>query len=336
MRAMVLRGPAPVEEAPLVLEDLAVPEPGPGQARIKVKYCGVCRTDLHIVEGDLKPPGLPLVPGHQIVGVVDSINPPIRSSGFQAISQGDRVGVPWLYSTCGKCEFCRSGRENLCEDMRFTGLSVNGGYEEYMVAPLDFLVKIPESFADLEAAPLLCAGIIGYRSLRVSGLKPGEVLGLFGFGASAHLAIQVARYWGCDVLVFTRSKEHQELALKLGAKWAGRAGDPAPAKCDKIITFAPVGYLIPLALEALKKGGTLAINAIHMDKIPEMSYQLLYWEKKLVSVSNSTRQDAQEFMQIASEIPIKVSTTVYPLEKANMALLQLKKARIQGEAVLKI
>ncbi|HHW18485.1 MAG TPA: zinc-dependent alcohol dehydrogenase family protein [Firmicutes bacterium] len=367
MKAMVLREPAPVETEPLVLEDVPVPEAGPGEVRIKVRYCGVCRTDLHIVEGELVCPRLPIVPGHQVVGVVDSIgpeNPPSRvdagtggpslgadpgevlaeeglkgpGSGQKSdgLSLGDRVGMAWLYGTCGECEHCASGNENLCDHPRFTGFSVNGGYEEYMVAPASFLVKIPDSFADLEAAPLLCAGIIGYRSIKVAGLKPGETLGLFGFGASAHLAIQVARHWGCQVLVFTRSKEHQKHALELGASWAGTAGDVPPDSCHRIITFAPAGYLIPYALKALKKGGTLAINAVHMDKIPELDYGLVYWEKKIVTVANATRRDADEFMRLAAEIPLKVSTEVFSLEKANEALLKLKKGQIRGEAVLKI
>lgn len=338
MRAMVLQEYSDVETNPLKLKEVPIPRPEAGEVRIKVNYCGVCRTDLHIVEGELKAPALPLIPGHQIVGFVDEVGPGTqdKKEGARSVKVGDRVGVPWLYDTCGHCEYCRSGRENLCDNMRFTGYSVNGGYAEYVVAPVESLVPIPDSFSDLDAAPLLCAGVIGYRSLRVVGLKPGETLGLFGFGASAHLAIQVARYWGCRVMVFTRKKEHQELALKLGAVWAGQPGETPPHACDRIITFAPAGYIIPLALNVLKKGGSLAINAVHMDKIPEMDYSLLYWEKNIVSVANLTHQDAEEFMALAARIPLSVSTQVFPLEKANEALAKLKKGTIVGEAVLKI
>jgi len=341
MKVMLLEKPGPVETRPLKLAELPCPEPGLGEVRVKITYCGVCRTDLHIVEGELCPPRLPLVPGHQAVGVVERIGPPKHSTkstneSASHVSEGDRVGVPWLYETCGECEFCTSGRENLCDGMRFTGYSVNGGYAAYMVAPEDSLVRIPESFSDQEAAPLLCAGIIGWRSIKVAGLNPGETLGLFGFGASAHLAIQVAKHWGCRVLVFTRKREHQELAKSLGATWVGQPGEEPPCLSDRVITFAPAGYIIPLALKSLKKGGTLAINAVHMDRVPEMDYSLLYWEKKIVSVANSTHKDAEEFMEIAARTPLRVSTMLFPLEEANEALIRLKHGMVQGEAVLNI
>lgn len=334
MKAMVLRAPAPAESGPLRLEELPVPEPGPGEVRVRVRYCGVCRTDLHIVEGELLPPRLPLVPGHQVVGVVDAAGP--AAGGSDAPLPGRRVGVPWLHRTCGECEYCRSGQENLCDRISFTGFSVDGGYEEYMIAPADYLVELPGSFPDLKAAPLLCAGIIGYRSVRVAGVAEGETVGLFGFGASAHLAIQILKHWGCRVLVFTRGAAHQKLALELGASWAGRAEDGPHGQCDRVITFAPSGAVIPEGLRALRRGGTLAINAVHLDRVPEMDYSLIYWEKKIVSVANSTRQDAREFVRLAAGIPLRVSTRVYPLAEANSALLDLKSGLVQGEAVLEV
>jgi propanol-preferring alcohol dehydrogenase len=361
VRAMVLHTLGPIETAPLRLEELPVPEPGPGEVRVKVRYCGVCRTDLHIVEGELVPPRLPLVPGHQVVGIVDAVGgtrgageagrqgrhsqtslsgPGGRErSGVPAQPEsllGRRVGVPWLHGTCGKCDYCRSGMENLCDAIAFTGFSVDGGYEEYMIAAADYLVRLPDGFSDLEAAPLLCAGIIGYRSIKVAGIERGDTVGLFGFGASAHLAIQILRHMDCQVLVFTRGKQHQELALKLGASWAGRPEDGREGKCDRAITFAPSGAVIPQALRALRRGGTLAINAVHLEKVPEMDYGLIYWEKKIVTVANSTRQDADEFVRLAAKIPLDVSTEVYPLADANRALLDLKGGRIQGEAVLEV
>lgn len=345
MRAMILRKPAPIESSPLELIDLPVPHPGPGEVRIRINACGVCHTDLHTVEGELNLPVLPIIPGHQVVGEIDLVgeasvegrgtpNPCGQPDGH--IAKGTRVGVPWLHSSCGKCRFCLGEQENLCEEIRFTGLNVNGGYEEYMVAPVDFVVPIPPSFSDMEAAPLLCAGIIGYRSLRLSDLKPGETLALFGFGASAHLSIQVARYWGCDVFVFTRSSHHQRLALDLGASWAGGLDDEAPRPADRAITFAPVGSVIPKALRSIRKGGTVAINAIHLDRVPEFPYELIYWERTVKSVTNSTRRDACEFLDVASKIPIKVKTEMYELEEANVALRNLKEGKVQGAAVLRI
>lgn len=343
MKAMILHRPTPVENFPLKFEDVPRPKPQPGQVLIKVSACGVCHTDLHTVEGEVRPHRLPLIPGHQVVGIIESTGD--HSEGTMKTAEktegrnpnvGKRVGVPWLHKACGECSYCKSGLENLCDEAKFTGLDVDGGYAEYMVAPADFVVPIPERFSDQEAAPLLCAGIIGYRSLRVSGVLPGERLGLFGFGASAHLALQVARHWGCEVYVFTRSQEHQDLACSLGAGWAGNADDIPPHPLDRAITFAPAGDLIPRALKNLRKGGTLAINAIHMDRLPEMQYELLYWERSVKSVANSTRDDALQFMEVAAAIPIRAKTEVFPLERANEALLALKERRIQGSAVLKI
>lgn len=331
---MVLHSPRPAEENPLRPEELPVPVPGPGQVRLRVRACGVCHTDLHTVEGELPLRRLPVIPGHQVVGVIDQIGPQDPGQG-PALRVGDRVGIPWVHWTCGSCDHCRRGEENLCERALFTGLDVNGGYAEYAVAPADFVVPIPDVFSDTEAAPLLCAGIIGYRSLRLAGVQPGETLALFGFGASAHLAIQVARHWGCRVYVFTRSREHQRLARELGAAWAGSAGEQAPSPADRAITFAPAGDLIPVALGALRRGGTLAINAVHLDRVPAFDYRLLYWERTVRSVANSTRQDALEFMEIAARIPIRVTTRVYPLEEANRALQDLKHRTVSGAAVLR-
>ncbi|MDR7434239.1 MAG: zinc-dependent alcohol dehydrogenase family protein [Armatimonadota bacterium] len=331
MKSMILQAPKPAEESPLSLLDLPVPRPGPGELLLHVSACGVCHTDLHTVEGELTLPKLPVVPGHQVVGRVEEVG-----KGVQTFRPGDRVGVPWLYSSCGQCAFCRRGEENLCENAQFTGLHVNGGYAEYMIARADFAYHIPERFSDIEAAPLLCAGIIGYRSLRLSEVKPGERLGLFGFGASAHLAIQVARHWGCEVFVFTRSEEHRRLAQELGAVWVGGPDQEPPASLDRAILFAPVGSLVPQILRVLRRGGTLAINAIHMSPIPELPYSLLYWERTIRSVANSTRRDAQEFLQVASEIPVRTTVEEYSLEEANRVLMLLKRGQIRGAAVLKI
>lgn len=342
MRAMVLKNPAPIETLPLTLMELPVPQPGPGQACIQIHACGVCHTDLHTVEGELLLKKLPVIPGHQVVGRVVALGEPTepgKRSGSAAIDVkvGDRVGVPWLYRTCGSCFYCQRGLENLCSQAEFTGLDHDGGYAEYMVAPADFVLPLPESFSERQAAPLLCAGIIGYRSLRVAGLQPGERLALFGFGASAHLALQVARHWGCEVVVYTRSREHQELAVNLGAAWAGpaqAAGTGQVPLADRAITFAPVGSLIPYALRAVRKGGTVAINAVHLDHIPEFSYDLLYGERTLKSVANLTRQDGLEFLEVAAQIPIQVETEAFSLEEANQALKRLKAAQIKGAAVL--
>jgi len=331
VRAWLLRQPQRVEQGdPLELAEIEEPHAGPGEIRLAVSVCGICHTDLHTVEGELVPPQLPIIPGHQVVGVVDEVGP-----GVTGIQPGERRGVYWLHQACGGCAPCRRGDENLCANPRFTGLHAHGGYAEKIVVPAEYTVPIAAVFSDREAAPLLCAGIIGYRSLRLSELKPGERLALFGFGASAHLVIQVARHWGCDVVVYTRSEEHQRHARELGASWAGRAGEKAPL-ADRAITFAPAGWLVPYALEAVRPGGTVAINAVYMSDIPSFPYTLLYGERTLRSVANVTRRDAEEFMQLAAEISIRTETVLYPFSDANRALRDLKQARIKGAGVLQV
>ncbi len=331
MQAMRLHQPDVIAKRPLILEDTAVPNPQPGQIRIRVHVCGVCHTDLHTVEGDLALPHLPVTPGHQIVGVVEKCG-----SGSNLYQPGARVGVAWLNWTCGACVFCLRGLENLCQQARFTGLHTDGGYAEYVVVDERFAFPLPAAFSDAEAAPLLCAGIIGYRSLRLSGIQPGGKLGLYGFGASAHLAIQVARYWECAVYVFTRSEAHQQHALELGAAWVGQAQDKPPQMLDAAVTFAPAGWIVPLALEHMQPGATLAINAIHMSPIPEMSYQHIYSERILRSVANFTRRDAHEFLNIAVQIPVKTSVELFPLHAANDTLQRLKTSKIRGAAALQL
>ncbi len=330
MKVMLLRATAPVEDRPLELTERPTPQPGPGEIRLRVHACGICHTDLHTVEGDLKLPRLPLVPGHQAVGVVEE-----RGPGATRYEPGQRVGVPWLYWACGECEFCQRGLENLCHQARFTGLHADGGYAEAMVVPQDFAYPIPAGFSDIEAAPLLCAGIIGYRALRLSAVQPGQRLGLYGFGASAHVTIQVARHWGCQVYVFTRSAGHRRLARELGAVWTGGAEDDPPARMHSSIIFAPAGRLVPAALRTLDRGGTLALAGVTMTPIPELNYDdLLYWERTVRSVANFTPQDARELLQAAAEIPIRTTVQTFPLEQANEALLALKRSEIDGAGVL--
>jgi propanol-preferring alcohol dehydrogenase len=331
MRAMLLTKAKPAEESPLHKADLPDPAPGPGEIRVRVRVCGVCHTDLHVVEGDLRLPKLPLVPGHQIVGVVEALGPAVRE-----FKEGDRVGIPWLYSTCGHCVYCTKGLENLCESPRFTGYHVDGGYAEAVVVPAAFAYEIPKTFSDVEAAPLLCAGIIGYRSLRLSDAQPGERLGLYGFGASAHIVIQLARHMNCEVYVFTRSSAHRELALALGAAWAGAAKDAPPAPLDCAIIFAPAGALVPEALRVLRKGGTVALAGITMSPIPEMDYGLIYHERIIRSVANSTRQDARDLLRLAAEIPVRTEVQQFSLSEANQALQALKHSQIRGAGVLKV
>lgn len=331
MRAMLLRAPGPVERDPLEAAELPVPAPGPGEIRLAVSACGICHTDLHEVEGDLPLPKLPVIPGHQIVGFVEA-----RGEGARRFAAGDRVGVPWLHWTCGACPACRRGDENLCEGARFTGYHVDGGYATHAVVPEAFAYRLPDGLSDVETAPLLCAGIIGYRALCLSDVKPGERLGLFGFGASAHIAIQVARFWGCEVFVFSRADAHRALAKGLGASWVGGAEDEPPGLLDRAISFAPAGSLIPLALDRLRKGGTLALAGIHLDRIPEMPYALLYGERTLRSVTASTRRDAGALLALAARIPIKTEVEVFPLGEANTALQKLKASRISGAGVLSI
>ncbi len=331
MRAMVLRQPKPVADRPLILLDQPTPPLRPGELLIKVTRCGVCHTDLHVVEGDLPAQRLPVIPGHQVVGIVDA-----AGAGVTTFARGDRVGVPWLYATDGRCEYCQRGDENLCVAAQFTGYHVDGGYAEYMVARADFAYPLPQEFSDTTAAPLLCAGIIGYRALRVAGVRPRSRVGLFGFGASAHLALQVARQWDCLVYVFTRTPAHRQLAERLGATWVGAPGDRPPQALDSAVVFAPSGWIVVDALQTLGRGGTVAINAIHLDRIPELDYTSLYWERSLRTVSNSTRQDAREFLALAARIPVRVETETFPLEAANEALLALKRGEISGAAVLEV
>jgi alcohol dehydrogenase, propanol-preferring len=332
MRAMQLRETKPAEERPLELVDLPLPEPGPGEVRLRVHACGVCHTDLHTVEGDLDLPRLPLVPGHQVVGVVEA-----RGEGATRFEPGQRVGVGWLYKTCDQCEFCQHGLENLCENARFTGLHADGGYAEAMVVPEDFAYPVPDNFTDVAAAPLLCGGIIGYRALKISQIEPGQRLGMYGFGSSAHITIQVARHRGCEAYVFTRSEGHQQLARELGAAWVGRAEDTPPAKVHGSIIFAPAGPLLLEALRVLERGGTVALAGVTMSPIPEIDYdRLLYWERGVRSVANFTRQDARELLQVAAEIPVETTVRTFALAEANEALLALKRSQIDGTAVLVI
>lgn len=329
MRAQVLDNAKPVEEDPLRLDEVAVPEPGPGEIRIRVGACGVCHTDLHIAEGEIPLPQLPLVPGHQVVGVVDKAGP-----GAGRFAAGARVGVAWLNRTCGRCAFCERGEENLCDRARFTGYHVDGGYAEFMLAPEEFVYPLPERFSDVEAAPLLCAGIIGYRALRLSGAQPGDRLSLFGFGASAHITLQIARYRGCEVFVFSRSEPHRRLARALGAAWAGQAGEKAPAPADRAILFAPAGRLIPLALAGLRKGGTLASAVIHLDVIPAMDYNLIFGERIVRTVTASTRRDGEELLRDAAAAEVRLETETFPLADANRALGRIKAGTMQAAGVL--
>ncbi len=331
MRAMVLEETRRAEDSPLVAHDVPLPLPGAGEIRIRVRCCGLCHTDLHTVEGDLRLPRLPITPGHQIVGVVDAVG-----EGATAFRRGDRAGVPWLYATDGSCQYCRRGQENLCEHARFTGLHADGGYAEAMIVGEEFAYPIPPQFDDAHAAPLLCAGVIGYRSLRLSGARPGERLGLYGFGASAHIVLQMARHLGCEVYVVTRAAGHQKLALELGAAWVGFSEAPPPAKLDAAIIFAPAGPLLPVALQALRKGGTVALAGITMSPIPQLDYSLLYEERVVRSVANSTRDDVRECLRLAAEVPVRTEIEMFPLEQANEALQALKHSRIAGAGVLDV
>jgi propanol-preferring alcohol dehydrogenase len=325
---MILQRPCPVEQSPLELTDLPIPSPSDDEVLLRVHACGVCHTDLHTVEGEISGK-LPVVPGHQIVGEVEQIGETVKE--FRV---GDRIGVPWLHHTCGECEFCRSDRENLCEHAQFTGFHVDGGYAEYTTALAQFAVKIPDGFNDAHAAPLLCAGIIGYRALRLSNVRPQQTLGLYGFGASAHIAIQIAVRWGCEVFVATRGAEHQRLAKELGATWVGRAEDVPDTTLHSAVMFAPAGSLVPEALRALRKGGTLALAGIYMTPIPELNYERLYHERIVRSVANATRDDARQLMQLAGQIPIRTEVQTFPLADANRALAALKHGGIHGAGVL--
>ncbi len=329
MIAIRLQNPGPIESNPLQNEELEELLPGEGQILLKVLASGICRTDLHIIEGDIQPPRFPLTPGHQIVGEVVAIG-----AGVEGWILGERAGVPWLHSACKTCSHCLRGEENLCRKATFTGFHVDGGYAETILAQADYALKIPQGMQDEQVAPLLCAGIVGYRSLHKSDLQPGERLGLVGFGASAHLVIQVAVHWGHEVYVFTRSKSHQALAKELGAAWVGEAEVEAPALLDRAIIFAPAGPLVPIMLPKLRPGGTLALNAIHMTPIPEFAFRLIWEERTLRSVANATFQDGVEFLKLAAEIPVRAHIVRYPLEQAGKALKDMKNSGINGAGVL--
>jgi len=331
MKAQLLQSPATITTEPLILTELPRLSAPPKHLLVRISVCGVCHTDLHVVEGELPNPKLPLILGHEIVGTVDEVG-----QGVTGFAVGARVGIPWLHRTDESCEHCLRGQENLCESAQFTGYTVDGGYAEYTLVHQDFAVPIPERFSDVEAAPLLCAGIVGYRSLRLADLQLGERLGLFGFGGSAHLCIQIARYWDCEVYVFTRNVEHQRHALKLGAGWVGQAQDSPPKQLDRAIIFAPAGWIVPFALEHLRKAGTLCINAIHMSPVPEMVYHLLWGERTIRTVANATRRDAEEFLPLAAEIGIRADTVTFGLDDANRALRMLKNGEIKGAAVLQV
>jgi propanol-preferring alcohol dehydrogenase len=330
MKAAILTQPAAIAERPLRIEDVPQPQPGAGQVLLKVRACGVCRTDLHITEGELPQRRVPLIPGHQIVGdIVGGATPDLALS--------TRVGVSWIGGTDGTCWYCQRGKENLCDAPTFTGYTVDGGYAEYATARADFLFPLPATLDDLHAAPLLCAGIIGFRSLRVAEVQRGERVGLFGFGASAHLAIEVLHAWGCEVFVSTRGESHRQLARSLGATWVGVETDKPPVELDRAITFAPSGDVVVAALSSLRKGGVVAINAIHLDRMPEFDYDRLLWgERQIRSVANMTRVDARDFLELAAAIQMRPKVTAFRLDQANEALLAVKRDAIDGAAVIVI
>ena len=331
MKAAVLSAPQPIANRPLRVAQVDDPQPKPGEVLVRVRACGVCRTDLHIVEGELPPQRDGIIPGHQIVGEVISGGESLP----ETLCRGARVGVSWLGGTDGTCPYCRRGLENLCDQPTFTGYSVPGGYAEFAVARVDFVYPLPPSLTDLQAAPLLCAGIIGFRSLRVAGVRPGERVGLFGFGASAHLAIAVLRAWKCEVYVSSRGASHRKLAESLGAVWIGSDTEKPPVELDRAVTFAPSGDVVVAALASLRKGGVVAINAIHLDRIPQFDYDRLLWgERQLRSVANMTRTDARDFLALAAEIGLQPKLTVFPLDQANEALLAVKNDAVDGAAVI--
>ncbi len=330
MRAMVLDRIAPVVERPLRLLELPDPEPGPGEIRVRVRTCGVCRTDLHVIEGDLPEHTLPIIPGHQVVGEVDSLGP-----GARAFAPGDRVGIAWLRGTCGDCVYCRRGNENLCPDSRYTGYHEHGGYAELAVVREDFAYPIPDGFDVLQAAPLLCAGIIGYRALQRADVPAGGRLALYGFGSSASVVIQIALHRGHEVHVVTRGESHRRLARDMGAQWVGGPGESPPVEMDSAIIFAPAGEIVPDALASLGKGGTVAMAGIYMTPVPELDYEAhLFHEKNLRSVESNTREDGRGLLREAAEVPVRARVTPFPLEEANEALVHLKNDEIDGSAVL--
>jgi propanol-preferring alcohol dehydrogenase len=356
MIAATLLNPGPVESRPLVVAPVPTPRPRAGEVLIRVRACGVCRTDLHVVEGELEPRRRPVIPGHQVVGLVEALGE--GGEGATAWRVGDRVGAAWLRRTCGECAYCASGRENLCDAAAFNGWTADGGFAEFMAAPADFLYPIPAGFADEQAAPLLCAGIIGYRALRLTGLDAGGApgtgaagagsaastsgggwrgarLGLYGFGAAGHVAIQLARGRGAEVYVCTRDRQrHQSLALELGAAWVGGAEDRPPDPLDAAVIFAPAGNLVPAALGALRKGGVLVLGGIHMSDLPPMPYRLLYGERVVRSVTNNTRADGREFLAEAAALPVRTRVETFPLAAANEALAALKHDAVRGATVL--
>lgn len=327
---MVLHRQAPMHARPLEPGDLPPPVAGPQELLVRVRVCGICRTDLHVIEGDLPPQRLPVVPGHQVVGVVERPGP-----GCRRFRAGDRVGIAWLRHTDGTCPFCRAGSENLCPASRYTGYHADGGYAELAVVAEEFAYAIPPVFGDAEAAPLLCAGIIGYRALRRSQVPAGGRLGLYGFGSSAHVVLQIARHRGCEVFVATRGEGHRRLARRLGAAWAGETYEPMPVPVDGAIVFAPAGEIVPVALRAVRKGGTVALAGIYMTPVPAMDYgECLFHERTLTSVEANTRADGEDLLREAAEIPIRPAVTPFPLEQANDALIRLKEDRIEGTGVL--
>lgn len=331
MKAMILDVCGPPQSRPLRLMNVPVPVPGHGEIRLKIAACGVCRTDLHITEGELPPAKSRLIPGHQVAGEVDGIGP-----GVEGFRLGEPAGATWLHSTCGRCEFCAAGKENLCESARFTGLDADGGFAESMVVPASHAFTLPKGLSPFQAAPLLCAGVIGYRSLKISGIRPGQRLGLFGFGASAHLTLQTALTWDCQVHVFTRDPAHRRLALSMGAVWVGAPGERPPSPLHAAVTFAPSGAIAAAALATLARGGVVAINAVHMDPLPAIPYPLLYHERCVKSVANLTRADAREFLALAAAGAIKARVSAFDLEDANSALERIKNSSITGAAVLRI
>jgi propanol-preferring alcohol dehydrogenase len=327
MRAMVLED----QRKPLVARDVPVPQPGPDQILVKIRACGVCRTDLHVVDGELEEPKLPLIPGHEIVGSVES-----KGANVEEFQPGDRVGVPWLGFTCGRCRFCLSGRENLCDYPKFTGYTLDGGYADYTVADQRYCFRLPEGFNDAAAAPLLCAGLIGYRSYRIVG--DAKRLGIFGFGGAAHILAQIAVYEGRLLYAFTRPGDEraQEFAFRLGAEWAGGSDEQPPEPLDAAIIFAPVGSLVPAALRATIKGGKVVCGGIHMSEIPSFPYRLLWEERVVCSVANLTRQDGLDLLSVVPKVPVKTEVQLYPLDKANEALRDLREGKLQGAAVLDV
>ncbi len=340
MRAAVLHKSGPIASAPLTLEDVPAPVPGQDEVLLRVRACGICRTDLHVVEGDLPSRRSPIIPGHQIVGEVVGFGSGLGAPGAgHGLTLGQRVGVAWLHRTCGRCRFCRSGRENLCVDPDFTGWTVDGGYAELCTARADFVYPLPDGFGDRAAAPLLCAGIIGYRALRLTGIGnwAGARLGIYGFGAAGHVALQLARGRGAEVYVCTRDRtRHQALATELGATWVGDTVDSPPVPLDAAIIFAPAGEIVPAALKVTDRGGSVVLGGIHMSPIPELPYELLYEERVVRSVANNTREDGHAFLREAARLPVRTHTEVFPLEDANRALLALESDAIRGAGVLSI